>query len=110
VGTSGHVLPFLDGANTWSGAQAFSAGLSGNLNGNVSGSSGSCTGNAATASYAGSAGSAASVSGAAVRAGLGYTPANQGGDTFGGPINFNGGDAGIEFDAPSTVILWFSRR
>lgn len=27
TGTSGHTVPFLDGANTWSGSQTFSAGL-----------------------------------------------------------------------------------
>lgn len=34
TGTSGHAIPFLDGANAWSGAQTFSAGLSYVLNQN----------------------------------------------------------------------------
>jgi hypothetical protein len=48
TGTSGATVPLLNGANTWSGAQTFSAGITGTL----TGSSTSCTGNAATATTA----------------------------------------------------------
>lgn len=52
AGASGHVLPFLDAANSWSAAQTFAGGLTGNVTGDCSGSAASCTGNAATATNA----------------------------------------------------------
>jgi hypothetical protein len=102
IGTSGATVPLLNGANTWSGAQTFSGGLSGALTGdvtgNVSGSSGSCTGNAATATNAGHATTADSASNAA--------NLNTGGSQW--LVYQRGGDGWLEFNYNGTPMMALS--
>jgi hypothetical protein len=70
VGTSGNTIPLLNTNATISGSWQFTLAIIGNINGNCTGSSGSCTGNAASASTAAAcSGNAASASTAAACSG-----------------------------------------